>query len=124
MVVVGASPQRGGVGSVAALHAARSDFFSSVHAFLQPLNSVPIAALHCLLHLASTGEAMRPAPKISPASANTPVIPFIPNLLAAWWPGRHGTRAPVDPLQPIATRVLKVELRAGGPDAEHHAGPP
>src|SRR2546425_7426501 len=87
VVVVVVSPQPGGVGFVAALHAATSDFFSSLHAFLQTL-SLPQADLHALAsaticflqslrHLARAGDAMSPAPTSSianPTNQGTPAF--------------------------------------------------
>src|SRR6266446_4632426 len=81
------SPQLGGIGFVAALHAALSDFFSSLHAFLQTLSlqqpdlhalaSATMCFLQSLRHLARAGDAVRPAPTSSianPANQGTPAF--------------------------------------------------
>src|SRR5213594_3142289 len=87
VVVVVVSPQSGGVGFVAALHAATSDLFSSLHAFLQTLSlpqpdlhalaSATICFLQSLRHLARAGDAVSPPPTSSianPTDEGTPAF--------------------------------------------------
>src|SRR5213592_849849 len=87
VVVVVVSPQSGCVGFVAALHAATSDVFSSLHAFLQTLSlpqpdlhalaSATICFLQSLRHLARAGDAVSPPPTSSianPTDEGTPAF--------------------------------------------------
>src|SRR5436190_14968703 len=87
VVVVVVSPQSGGVGFGAALHAATSDVFSSLHAFLQTLSlpqpdlhalaSATICFLQSLRHLARAGDAVSPPPTSSianPTDEGTPAF--------------------------------------------------
>src|SRR5437016_7444224 len=87
VLVVVVSPQSGGVGFVAALHAATSDVFSSLHAFLRTLSlpqpdlhalaSATICFLQSLRHLARAGDAVSPPPTSSianPTDEGTPAF--------------------------------------------------
>src|SRR5437773_10336500 len=87
VVVVVVPPQSGGVGFVPALHAATSDVFSSLHAFLQTLSlpqpdlhalaSATICFLQSLRHLARAGDAVSPPPTSSianPTDEGTPAF--------------------------------------------------
>ena len=87
VVVVVVSRQSGDVGFVAALHAATSDFFSSLHASLQTLSlpqpdlhalaSATICFLQSLRHLARAGDAVSPPPTSSianPTDEGTPAF--------------------------------------------------
>ena len=87
VVLVVVSPQSGGTGFVAALHAAASALLASLHVFVQGL-SLPQAALHVVnslamsflqsfLHAPWAGEAVSAAPMSStahPASHSTPAF--------------------------------------------------
>jgi hypothetical protein len=87
VVLVVVSPQSGGTGFVAALHAAASALLTSLHVFVQGL-SLPQAALHVLnslamsflqsfLHAPWAGETVSAAPMSStanPANHSTPAF--------------------------------------------------